>query len=128
MAGFCARRWQRLEFKGALHLLRTPESWYRSRSTGDAGGGAGLWKQYATRRNQRARDLRRKSEKPGAGEGNRTLVSSLGSYSSAIELHPHINNLGQLLKSLGTDLAPSATLILTWRPDVLIVLLYSALA
>src|SRR5476651_1569509 len=24
----------------------------------------------------------------GAGEGNRTLVSSLGSYSSAIELHP----------------------------------------
>src|SRR5690348_12530374 len=24
-----------------------------------------------------------------AGEGNRTLVSSLGSYSSAIELHPH---------------------------------------
>src|SRR6185312_3797831 len=25
----------------------------------------------------------------GAGEGNRTLVSSLGSYSSTIELHPH---------------------------------------
>ena len=24
----------------------------------------------------------------GAGEGNRTLVSSLGSYSSTIELHP----------------------------------------
>jgi hypothetical protein len=25
----------------------------------------------------------------GAGEGNRTLVSSLGSWRSAIELHPH---------------------------------------
>src|SRR3970040_467820 len=26
---------------------------------------------------------------PGAGEGNRTLVSCLGSNSSTIELHPH---------------------------------------
>lgn len=27
----------------------------------------------------------------GAGEGNRTLASSLGSWRSAIELHPHGN-------------------------------------
>lgn len=26
----------------------------------------------------------------GAGEGNRTLISSLGSWCSATELHPHI--------------------------------------
>jgi hypothetical protein len=29
-------------------------------------------------------------EKSGAGEGNRTLVSSLGSLRSTIELHPHL--------------------------------------
>ena len=29
----------------------------------------------------------------GAGEGNRTLVVSLGSFCSTIELHPHINDL-----------------------------------
>jgi hypothetical protein len=28
----------------------------------------------------------------GAGEGNRTLVCSLGSYRSTIELHPHNAN------------------------------------
>ena len=29
----------------------------------------------------------------GAGEGNRTLVVSLGSFCSAIELHPRANDL-----------------------------------
>ena len=29
----------------------------------------------------------------GAGEGNRTLVVSLGSFCSTIELHPHFNHL-----------------------------------
>ena len=29
----------------------------------------------------------------GAGEGNRTLVVSLGSFCSAIELRPHFNDL-----------------------------------
>src|SRR3546814_2719057 len=33
---------------------------------------------------------------PGAGEGNRTLVVSLGSFCSAIELHPHFNPLTAL--------------------------------
>ena len=32
----------------------------------------------------------------GAGEGNRTLVVSLGSFCSTIELHPHFNDLAAL--------------------------------
>ncbi len=32
---------------------------------------------------------RRTFNEVGAGEGNRTLASSLGSWRSAIELHPH---------------------------------------
>ena len=33
----------------------------------------------------------------GAGEGNRTLVFSMGSCCSTIELHPHISNLSMIL-------------------------------
>src|SRR5690606_38389437 len=32
-------------------------------------------------------------QQDGAGEGNRTLVVSLGSFCSTIELHPHFNDL-----------------------------------
>ena len=35
-------------------------------------------------------------ENSGAGEGNRTLVVSLGSFCSAIELRPHFNALSLL--------------------------------
>jgi hypothetical protein len=35
-------------------------------------------------------------DKNGAGEGNRTLVVSLGSFCSAIELHPQINGLASI--------------------------------
>jgi hypothetical protein len=34
------------------------------------------------------REEKEGTRKPGAGEGNRTLVVSLGSFCSAIELHP----------------------------------------
>jgi hypothetical protein len=44
--------------------------------------GAGLWFSGLGRRS-------RTSRQSGAGEGNRTLVVSLGSFCSAIELHPH---------------------------------------
>ena len=33
----------------------------------------------------------------GAGEGNRTLVFSLGSCCSTIELHPHIKHLAWIM-------------------------------
>src|SRR3546814_7756473 len=34
-----------------------------------------------------------RGQQNGAGEGNRTLVVSLGSFCSAIELHPHFGDL-----------------------------------
>ena len=46
----------------------------------------------------------------GAGEGNRTLVSSLGSYSSTIELHPQVRlevySAGKSTRKRGTFRRP----------------------
>ena len=39
----------------------------------------------------------RRIQRFGAGEGNRTLVVSLGSFCSTIELHPHFNHLAVIL-------------------------------
>ena len=47
-----------------------------------------MWKQYAVIEADFGRASSIDGEASGAGEGNRTLVSSLGSYSSTIELHP----------------------------------------
>jgi hypothetical protein len=37
----------------------------------------------------------------GAGEGNRTLVVSLGSFCSTIELHPHFRRSGRSVVAQG---------------------------
>lgn len=41
------------------------------------------------RNSQCNQEIRAEIRKTGAGDGNRTHVSSLGSYSSTIELRPH---------------------------------------
>ena len=49
------------------------------------------------------------AQKSGAGEGNRTLVVSLGSFCSAIELHPHrADSLGPGLGSWQRRVPPAA--------------------
>ncbi len=46
---------------------------------------------YSTHMPKRKRPShKRKSKKNGAGEGNRTLVTSLEGWRSTIELHPHV--------------------------------------
>lgn len=45
--------------------------------------------------------MRRAFKEDGAGEGNRTLASSLGSWRSAIELHPHACVIDALFWSKG---------------------------
>src|SRR3954468_21293166 len=44
---------------------------------------------FATRRDVRTAECPSRAAQAGAGEGNRTLVCSLGSCRSTIELHPH---------------------------------------
>src|SRR4030095_2634816 len=41
----------------------------------------------------------------GAGEGNRTLVVSLGSFCSTIELHPQRRNCSEIRSQPSTELA-----------------------
>ena len=48
--------------------------------------------------------------KSGAGEGNRTLVVSLGSFCSTIELHPHFKGLAAYCTSGLQLVLHSATL------------------
>ena len=55
-------------------------------------------------------DHREISARHGAGEGNRTLVCSLGSCRSTIELHPHIVECGA--DSNTSDLSKVITLII----------------
>src|SRR3546814_2389075 len=43
---------------------------------------------------------------PGAGEGNRTLVVSLGSFCSAIELHPHFKDLAVIARLILLSVLP----------------------
>ena len=49
---------------------------------------AGFFRRFSVRLRRRARSARQAPGIPGAGEGNRTLVVSLGSFCSTIELHP----------------------------------------
>lgn len=50
----------------------------------------GRSRRSSTKRNsQHNQELSAELRKTGAGDGNRTHVSSLGSYSSTIELRPH---------------------------------------
>ncbi len=54
----------------------------------------------------------------GAGEGNRTLVVSLGSCCSAIELHPHFNDLaGHWRGSLRSGFQIACQAAREWHQD-----------
>ena len=53
--------------------------------------------------------------KSGAGEGNRTLVVSLGSFCSTIELHPHFRGLAAFCTSGLQLVLHSAVCLPQWR-------------